>query len=116
MGTITTHALDTSLGHPARGLPLRLEAYIGSQDAWMPVKDAVTNDDGRVDAFTDDVQIVAGIYRVTFDTETYFRSTEGIDRWFYPYVTIVFEIDDPTAHFHIPLLISPFGYSTYRGS
>ncbi len=116
MGTITTHALDTAQGIPARGLPLLLESYEHETDSWAELTRVITNDDGRVEQFTDELDIVAGIYRITFLTSEYFRAQETIEHWFYPYVVVTFEINDPENHFHVPLLISPFGYSTYRGS
>ena len=111
-GPITTHALDTGRGRPADGLPVRLEIQDG--EGWRTVVEATTNDDGRIPGFTDDLGLGAGIYRITFDTGTYFRAHELTG--FYPYVPVVFELADPSGHYHVPLLISPWGYSTYRGS
>jgi 5-hydroxyisourate hydrolase len=109
---ITTHALDTARGAPAAGLPVELEQL--TDDGWRSLVRAVTNDDGRVPGFTDGLQLQVATYRMTFDTDAYFTatSTEG----FYPVVRVVFQIRAPDEHYHVPLLISPFGYSTYRGS
>lgn len=109
---ITTHALDTARGVPAAGLPIELEQL--TDDGWSSLVRAETNDDGRVPGFTDGVELAVATYRMTFDTAAYFErtGTEG----FYPVVRVVFQIRAPEQHYHVPLLISPFGYSTYRGS
>jgi len=109
---ITTHALDTARGAPAAGLPVELEQL--TDEGWATLVRAVTNDDGRVQGFTDGVELAAATYRMTFDTSAYFdrTGTEG----FYPVVRVVFQIRAPGEHYHVPLLLSPFGYSTYRGS
>lgn len=109
---ITTHALDTARGLPAAGLPVELEQL--TEDGWRSLRLATTNDDGRVPGFTDGLELRAATYRMTFDTDAYFASigTEG----FYPVVRVVFQIREAGGHYHVPLLISPFGYSTYRGS
>ncbi|KJE95664.1 hypothetical protein CAOG_06091 [Capsaspora owczarzaki ATCC 30864] len=122
-GPLTTHILDTTLGRPAANVPLRLErasavpsspslASVGSE-TWEVLATGVTNQDGRCPGLLSG-RITPGRYRMTFDTNSYFASTntEG----FYPYVQIVFSISDTTSHYHIPLLLSPYGYSTYRGS
>ncbi len=113
MSAITTHVLDTSRGRPARGVPVHLERRDG--DAFVTVSRARTNDDGRVPGLVPaDVTIGAGVYRITFDTGAWFEA-EGLTG-FYPEVAVVFTIRDAAMHHHVPLLISPFGYSTYRGS
>jgi 5-hydroxyisourate hydrolase len=109
---ITTHALDTARGCPAAGLPLELEQL--TDDGWVSLRRAVTNDDGRVPGFTDGVELQQATYRMTFDTAAYFEATGVVG--FYPVVRVVFQILEPGQHYHVPLLISPFGYSTYRGS
>lgn len=113
MSTISTHVLDTARGVPGEGLPITLEAREG--DAWEKIGGGVTNDDGRVtDLLQSRERLTEGVYRMTFDTETYFErhAIEG----FYPVVRVVFEVMAPDEHYHVPLLLSPFGYSTYRGS
>jgi len=113
MGQITTHVLDTAKGLPASGIKISLQRPIG-EDQWEDITSGVTNSDGRVPIFmADDQTIEPGIYRMLFDTKTYFENigTKG----FYPEVPVIFEITDG-EHYHIPLLLSPFGYSTYRGS
>ena len=110
---LTTHVLDTAAGTPARGLPIGLEKQIDG--VFVKLGSGQTNDDGRLDApllRPDDWGV--GCYRIRFDTGTYFdrSNTHG----FYPYVEVVFEVRHPEEHHHVPLLLSPHGYSTYRGS
>ncbi|HEX7153028.1 MAG TPA: hydroxyisourate hydrolase [Thermoanaerobaculia bacterium] len=104
MAGITTHILDTALGRPAAGIAITLEIF---RDHWQQVASAVTNDDGRARML--DVAERAH-YRITFDVAAY--NPEG----FFPRVTIEFRVLEPAQHHHVPLLLSPFGYSTYRGS
>jgi 5-hydroxyisourate hydrolase len=108
---ISTHVLDTSAGVPAGGVPVSIEVQDG--DVWKPAGARVTDDDGRVAELLSD-GVREGTYRIRFDTGAYF-SAQGV-RGFYPEVTVVFEVTDPGAHHHVPLLLSPYGYSTYRGS
>lgn len=109
--TITTHVLDTARGQPAGGVPLMLEVQSGGGD-WKMIAKRSTDKDGRARVLASNV--VRGVYRLTFDTAAYFRAwnLEG----FYPEVQVVFEVRDLAQHYHVPLLMSPFGYSTYRGS
>jgi 5-hydroxyisourate hydrolase len=114
MSPITTHVLDTARGRPARGVPVQLERL---EDTSPPqvVGMGTTDDDGRLsDLLADDASLEAGFYRIRFDTAAYFE-TQNV-KGFYPEVVITFQIRDPGEHYHVPLLISPFGYSTYRGS
>ncbi|MCY9782738.1 hydroxyisourate hydrolase [Nocardiopsis sp. EMB25] len=114
MSHVTTHILDASLGRPARDVPVRLEAATDAErTSWKTVAEGRTNDDGRVPDLGPE-QLSAGYYRVVFDTAAYFAATE--QKGFYPEVTIVFDLADEDAHYHVPLLLSPFAYSTYRGS
>jgi 5-hydroxyisourate hydrolase len=101
--SLSTHVLDAARGRPARGVPVRLDRRDG--DRWAPVAEGRTDDDGRV---RDLPPPVAGTYRLVFDT------TGHSD--FYPEVTVAFNVTDPGEHYHVPLLLSPFAYSTYRGS
>jgi 5-hydroxyisourate hydrolase len=112
MSPITTHVLDTARGCPAEGVPISLEYQ--AEGVWSEIAAEVTNADGRIAELLAPGQLRAGVYRMTFDTGTYFTNL-GIDG-FYPYASIVFSITQPQDHHHIPLLLSPFGYSTYRGS
>lgn len=110
---ITTHVLDTSLGKPAAGIKVSLEA-LSAGDGWRQVGFGTTDKDGRVREFIMDGKLAERRYRLVFDTASYFASRD-IEA-FFPVVIVVFEIHHPNQHHHIPLLLSPFGYSTYRGS
>jgi 5-hydroxyisourate hydrolase len=110
---ITTHVLDISLGKPASGVPVALEIEeIGT--GWKQLGRGETDKDGRVRDLIGEGALVEGTYRLTFDTHTYFadRKLEAL----YPQVSVVFSVRQTTQHYHIPLLLGPFGYSTYRGS
>jgi len=110
---ITTHVLDTATGKPAAGVPVALSIAEGS--GWKKLAAGITNDDGRVgDLLPVDHTLARGVYKMRFDTGVYFAAHKTTG--FYPYAEIVFEIRDTTSHYHIPLLLSPFGFSTYRGS
>lgn len=110
MNAITTHVLDTSRGQPAGGVPVLLEVLSESGE-WRALGKTSTDQDGRAKVL--DRLVGRGTYRLTFDTGAYFRAwnMEG----FYPEVLVVFEVRELTHH-HVPLLLSPFGYSTYRGT
>lgn len=111
---ITTHVLDTALGKPAAGVQVVLEAW-ASGGTWKPIATGSTNEDGRlVDWLPAGQPLAEGIYRVMFDTRAYFAKTKR--ETFFPAVSILFEVRDGTQHYHVPLLVSPYGYSTYRGS
>lgn len=113
MSQITTHILDTTRGLPAQNVPITLYTQKGSD--WEKLNGGVTNVDGRLPGLlADDVKLPAGIYRMHFETSVYFDANK--EQGFYPYVDIVFELDENGAHYHIPLLLTAFGYSTYRGS
>jgi len=108
LSAITTHVLDTARGHPAAGVPVRLERVAGQQAA--VIGRAVTDADGRArDLGPADVE--PGTYRLVFDTSAY-----GDGMAFFPEVAVTFAVRDQERHCHVPLLLSPFGYSTYRGS
>ena len=109
---ITTHVLDTARGGAAVGVTVILEVRQGSD--WHPVGRGSTDANGRVTTLTDDVAIVPGTYRLTFDLATYFR--ERHVETFYPEAIIVFTVSDAAQNYHVPLLLSAWGYSTYRGS
>ncbi len=111
MSGITTHILDTSRGGPAEGVSLRLELR-SDAGAWTAISNAVSDPGGRATLL--DSAARPGTWRLTFDTAAYFDRI-GVTG-FYPEVQIVFEVRDAEAHHHVPLLIAPFGYSTYRGS
>lgn len=132
---ITTHVLDTARGKPAAGVPIRLELWRG--DAWQPLGSGATDDDGRLRTLTPAGPVEPGRYRISFDTAAYFAGAgsasagsaasaasagspttrvEAGSTFFFPLVEIQFVVADGAAHYHVPLLLSPFGYSTYRGS
>ncbi len=111
MSTVTTHVLDTSLGRPAMGVPVRLERLTGGEPS--PVAEAGTDDDGRVRELGPD-GLPPGTYRVVFDTAAYFARSG--QRTFYPEVAVSFLVEATDGHYHVPLILSPFAYSTYRGS
>ena len=110
---ITTHVLDTARGGPAVGITVILELRHHSE--WSPIGRGATDESGRVTSLTTDKELVPGTYRLTFDTGTYLRD-QGISMPFFPEAKITFYVHDPDEHYHVPLLLSPFGYSTYRGA
>lgn len=112
MKSISTHVLDITLGRPARGVPVVLEKKEGG--AYVRVNAGTTDADGRIKELVPEGKLSEGVYRVTFDTESYF-SAQNVTG-FYPEASIVFTIRDAAAHYHVPLLLSAYGYSTYRGS
>jgi 5-hydroxyisourate hydrolase len=105
--------LDAALGRPAAGVAVRLERVGGASDADGVLAQASTDADGRVAGLGDE-PLPAGTYRLVFEVADYFSA--GGRPAFYPQVVVVFEITDPSQHYHVPLLLSPFAYSTYRGS
>jgi 5-hydroxyisourate hydrolase len=110
---ITTHVLDTAAGRPAEGVPVTLHAR--DQDRWVEVGAGVTGPDGRLaDLAPAGATPRAGPHRLVFDTGAYFAKHGQAG--FYPEVSVVFEVTDPGDHYHVPLLLSPWGYTTYRGS
>lgn len=108
MSQVTTHVLDTAAGHPAQGIPVRLEAH--DLAGWSALAEGVTDTDGRVRDLGPE-RLAAGVYRLIFDTGSYLGPEA-----FFPEITVSFRIADPGAHHHVPVLLSPFSYSTYRGS
>ena len=113
MSQITTHILDTSIGKPAANVPVRLEKPISGYD-WEVISGGITNADGRIPQLVPSaMRLKPGTYRLVFEIEDYFRDQAKVS--FYPFIPIVFEITDD-SHYHVPLLLNPFGYSTYRGS
>ena len=106
MAGITTHVLDTAKGRPAAGIGVTLEVQ-GS--GWESIGSGVTDADGRLRTLTEGVKLAPGTYRLTFTTGSYGSP-------FFPEVAITVRVEDPAQHYHVPLLLSPYGYSTYRGS
>ncbi|XP_043461328.1 5-hydroxyisourate hydrolase-like [Leptopilina heterotoma] len=109
---ITCHVLDTSVGKPAANVPVTLYKSVGGE--WSSMNRRMTNEDGRCNNLVEVENFTAGRYKVHFLTSQYFESINT--KSMYPFVEIVFDFDDSSDHYHIPLLLSPFGYSTYRGS
>ena len=113
MSPITTHVLDTAKGRPAENVPIQLESLVESK--WQLLGKGSTNADGRLMNLMGPGTLPKGNYRISFDAKYYYKS-QNIQSFFYPVVRIEFEILNPEQHYHVPLLLSPFGYSTYRGS
>ena len=111
MSAVTTHVLDAALGRPAAGVTVQLQRPDG--DGWTEIAAGATNADGRVPELGPD-QLDAGTYRLRFETAAYFAATDRTG--FYPEVTVAFTITPDGGHYHVPLLLSPYAYSTYRGS
>jgi 5-hydroxyisourate hydrolase len=116
-GKLTTHVLDTALGKPAAGM--RIVLYRHGDDRIEFLKEVITNADGRVDGpVLDGAALKAGAYELEFHAGSYLRQV-GVDLPETPFLDVIpirFGISDVKAHYHVPLLISPYGYSTYRGS
>jgi 5-hydroxyisourate hydrolase len=110
---ITTHVLDTSRGTPAVNMTVILEMRQASE--WSPIGRGVTDAKGRLMTLTEGLKLAPGTYRLTFDIGTYHRD-QGVTMPFFPEVKIAFQVRDSDEHYHVPLLISPFGYTTYRGA
>lgn len=111
---ITTHVLDTSAGRPGKGISIVLERADAERDTWLPVGTGVTDDDGRLRTLTPQGPVEPGTYRIRFATGAYFTAQDLA--CFFPQVEIHFTVVDGAQHYHVPLLLSPYGYSTYRGS
>ena len=108
MSHITTHVLDSALGRPAEGVPVQLETEQGDLLDY-----AVTDADGRISEIGPP-SLPAHVYRLVFDVGSYFEATG--QKGFYPRIVIDFDLADEDAHYHVPVLLSPWAYSTYRGS
>jgi 5-hydroxyisourate hydrolase len=107
--SLSTHVLDNARGEPAAGVPVHLERH--RDGGWVAVASAYTDGDGRARDWVPVQQWRAGRYRLVFDTAAYLGTGA-----FFPEVAVVFEVTDPERHLHLPLLLSPYGYTTYRGS
>ena len=110
MSSLSTHVLDSATGRPAKGMPVRLEVADGT--GWLALGGGVTNPDGRFQDWAK-TGFRPGNYRLTFDTGSWFGAQAR--ECFYPEVTITFTVTDD-GHYHVPLLLAPYAYSTYRGS
>jgi 5-hydroxyisourate hydrolase len=109
--TLSTHVLDAGRGRPASGVPVTLHRQVGAD--WELLGTGLTDSDGRVGGLAPD-GLHSGVHRLEFDTGAYF--TASGQTGFYPEVQVTFDIADPDQHYHVPLLLSPYAYSTYRGS
>ena len=112
MSPITTHVLDTAKGQPAAGIKVKLEKSTAT--GWLIMAEGTTNEDGRIMQWTADsleTNFSTGTYQMTFDTDSYHHGNG-----FFPQVCIPFRVNNTEQHYHVPLLLSPFSYSTYRGS
>lgn len=110
--SISTHVLDTMRGTPAAGLDVALSRR-EPNGGWKEIGRAATDSDGRVRELTED-ELEPGEYRLEFATQPYFERS-GLSA-FYPQVIVVFNLEDAGGHLHVPVLLSPFGYTTYRGT
>lgn len=114
MRGISTHVLDTALGRPAQGVFIKLERNVPGT-GWTILAEAVTDANGRIGQLLPaNDHLHLGAYRLRFDVDAYFADQQR--ETFFPEVTIQFEIRDDASHYHVPLLLSPYGYTTYRGS
>jgi 5-hydroxyisourate hydrolase len=111
VASVSTHVLDNARGRPAAGVPVAL-LRVGEAGQAAPVAAAVTDADGRAGRLAQDLP--AGTYRLVFDTGAYFAASG--QQAFYPEVAVSFAATEPDGHYHVPLLLSPYAYSTYRGS
>ena len=112
MTPITTHVLDTAKGQPAAGIQVKLEK--SSNTGLLLIAQGITDTDGRITKWTTDSfesDFTSGNYQITFDTDAYHQG-----KGFFPQVCIPFRVNNIEQHYHVPLLLSPFRYSTYRGS
>ncbi len=110
---ITTHILDIARGGPATGVTVILE--IRQAGDWSPVGRGATDDHGRLTTLTDSRPLTPGTYRLTFDIGNYQKS-QGVTAPFFPEARITFNVKDTTRDYHVPLLVSPYGYNTYLGT
>lgn len=111
---LSTHVLNISLGVPGSNMALSLLRQDTSSETWSLVTNGITNSDGRCPGLITKEMFISGVYKLRFETQQYWESIGETS--FYPYVEIVFTIRDPGQKYHIPLLMSRFSYSTYRGS
>ena len=109
---ITTHVLNTATGLPASGIATT--CYVQKNSQWQPVGNGITDNDGRIADLITNKTLEAGVYRLHFAVAEYFAANQ--QETFYPYADVVFQIKALDRHYHVPLLLSPYGYSTYRGS
>jgi 5-hydroxyisourate hydrolase len=113
MSRISTHVLDTAKGAPASGILVALKRAAPDRRTWDSVGSAITDENGRIASVLDASETLQeGTYQLIFHVGDYFEAREH----FYPEIAVQFRVNDPSAHYHVPLLLSPYGYTTYRGS
>lgn len=110
---LSSHILDISKGMPASGVPIRLEKIDTNKKTWSIIDEKITDVNGRISNFLSSEKANEGIYKLTFLTADYFKSQNV--QSFYPFIEVVFEIKD-SKHYHVPITLSAYGYSTYRGN
>ncbi|MEO6684325.1 MAG: hydroxyisourate hydrolase [Dyadobacter sp.] len=110
---LSSHILDISKGAPASGVPIRLEKIDTNKKTWSIIDEKITDANGRIADFLSSEKSNEGIYKLTYLTADYFKS-QNIQS-FYPFIEVVFEIKD-SKHYHVPITLSAYGYSTYRGN
>lgn len=110
---LSSHILDVSKGLPAAGVSIKLEQYHADKKTWSFVEEKITDKNGRITDFLSNDKSNLGIYRLTYFVSDYFKK-DKIES-FYPFIEVVFEIKDKN-HYHVPITLSAFGYSTYRGN
>lgn len=110
---LSSHILDITKGMPASDVTIKLEKLVSKSNVWMQIDEKTTDKNGRVADFLPNTKANDGIYRLTFEVADYFKNNNTES--FYPFIEVVFEIKG-TMHFHVPITLSAFGYSTYRGN
>ena len=110
---LSSHILDVSKGMPAPGVTIKLEKYNEANKTWTFVEEKVTDKNGRVPDFLSNEKSNLGIYKLTYMTSDYFKKMK--EESFYPWVEVVFQLKD-SEHYHVPVTLSAYGYSTYRGN
>ncbi|WP_238395748.1 hydroxyisourate hydrolase [Pontibacter pudoricolor] len=110
---LSSHILDVSQGKPATGVTIRLEKYNEQTKKWAYVDEKVTDKNGRISDFLNSKKSNTGIYKLTYFTSDYFKKSNTES--FYPFIEVVFQIKD-NSHYHVPITLSAYGYSTYRGN
>lgn len=110
---LSSHILDVAKGEPAAGVTIRLEKYNDQTKTWAFTDEKITDKNGRISDFLNTEKSNLGIYKLTYYTSDYFKRTNTES--FYPFIEVVFEIKD-TNHYHVPITLSAYGYSTYRGN
>jgi len=110
---LSSHILDISTGLPAPEVPVKLQKWNEKDDTWTVVDQKITDENGRIKDFLEQKNAAKGVYKLTFLVADYFKSKQVTS--FYPFIEVVFEIKD-NKHYHVPITLSPFGYSTYRGN